>query len=158
MTERSPKPLTASIQRCSLTNMLKINLFVRWIFFRNGRTKMSAATLPNHVVNLRQFHWLPVKCIEMSSTLHLSQIILIEDHSVIWVICSVGSILSEIVGKNPVTRSVSLISASRSFFFILQEHIITWSTADARMGVRTVRNPAVGADFAGVWHFLIQIM
>ena len=48
------------------------------------------------------------------------------------------------------TRSVSLISASRSFFFILQEHIITWSTADARMGVRTVRNPAVGADFAGV--------
>ena len=44
------------------------------------------------------------------------------------------------------------------FFFILQEHIITWSTADARMVVRTVRNPAVGADFAGVWHFLIQIM
>ena len=69
MTERSPKPLTASIQRCSFTNMLKINLFVRKIFFRNGRTEMSAATLPNHVANLRQFHWIPVTRIAMSSSL-----------------------------------------------------------------------------------------
>lgn len=90
MTESSPKPLTASIQRCSLTNISKVNLFVRWIFFRNGRTKMSAATLPNHVVNLRQFHWLPVKCIEMSSTLlwSLSKITVIEDHN-----CSLSNLL-----------------------------------------------------------------
>lgn len=160
MTERSPKPLTASIQRCSLTNMLKVNLFVRWIFFRNDRTKMSAATLPNHVVNLRRFHWLPVKCIEMSSILlwSLSKIIVVEDHNVVWVICCVGSILSEIVGKNPVTRSVSLIPALR--FFTLQEDIHynvvkIWCKSGRR---RTVRNPMVGADFAGVWHFLIQIM
>ena len=61
---------------------------------------MSAATLPNHVVDLRQFHWLPVKCIEMSSTLlwSLSKIIVIEDYN-----CSLSNllcrelILSEIV-------------------------------------------------------------
>ena len=68
---------------------------------------MSAATLPNHVANLRQFHWLPLRLFFRS----LSKIIVIEDCN-----CRLsnlpcrGLILSE-------TRSVSLISASPSFFF-----------------------------------------
>lgn len=159
MTERSPKPLTASIQRCSFTNMLKINLFVRWIFFAMAGLKclqlryQMTWLIWDNFIGSQSNAW---KCLALVFGLYRryrnrrSQ-------------CSLSNLLCReyIIWDSREKSSDEIcftdIGVTMFFYFARRHYNVVkiWCKSGRR---RTVRNPMVGADFAVVWHFLIQIM
>ena len=163
MTERSPKPLTASIQRCSFTNMLKINLFVRWIFFAMAGLKclqlryQMTWLIWDNFIGSQSNAW---KCLALVFGLYRryrnrrSQ-------------CSLSNLLCReyIIWDSREKSSDEIcftdIGVTMFFYFARRHYNVVkiWQLIWCKSGRRrTVRNPMVGADFAGVWHFLIQIM